>query len=208
MRLNKNGFTLIEVMAVLIILGIVGLIVFPSAMESNQSSKEKLYREQVDRILDATDSWAAANDDRLPAETVNSTPTIITVEDLQKAGLLKVDDVKNPLDSEKKMDGNILIYYSIGYNQYLSLYCDNDYGQLYYDEDGKFANMQVRCQNKLLGDLNEDGIINNKDITLLTNLSNNSGDTSTATSPYSGDLDGDGKLTEYDVTLLRELLAS
>ena len=104
---NNKGFTLIELMAVIILLAVIGLIVFPTAIESINSSKEKLYKEQVKRILDATDSWASSNDNSLPT---GSSAVYITVDTLQKAGLLKKEDVKNPLDSSEKMDAKIVIY--------------------------------------------------------------------------------------------------
>lgn len=140
LKINKKGFTLVELLAVIIIIGVIGLIVFPSAIESINNSKEKLYREQVDRILDAADSWASSHDNELPEMSENGTvskPIYIKVSTLQKSGLLKKEVVKNPIDSSIKMsDDKIMIKFDEKYNQYVTIYC-NDYKKLYYGEEGQ-----------------------------------------------------------------------
>lgn len=138
---NNKGFTLIELMAVIILLAVIGLIVFPTAIESINSSKEKLYKEQVKRILDTTDSWASSNDNSLPT---GSSAVYITVDTLQKAGLLKKEDVKNPLDSSEKMDAKIVIYFDSEYNQYVAGYCDEAYSEYYYT-DSEFNSIKAKC---------------------------------------------------------------
>ena len=144
LKINKKGFTLVELLAVIIIIGVIGLIVFPSAIESINNSKEKLYREQVDRILDATDSWSSSHDSLLPDNTSNSTPIYITVDVLQKAGLLKKEDVKNPVDSSETMDDKIVIYYDANYNQYVTGYCDVTNYALYYSET-EWTEINTNC---------------------------------------------------------------
>lgn len=140
---NNKGFTLIELMAVIIILAIIGLIVFPSAIESINNSKEKLYKEQVKRILDAADSWASSHDNILPS---NDESIYITIETLQKAGLLKKDDVKNPLSGQENMSQKIVIYFDNEYNQYVSGYCDETYSDKYYTT-GEFTIIKGKCEN-------------------------------------------------------------
>lgn len=142
MKSNK-GFTLIELMAVIILLAVIGLIVFPTAIESINESKEKLYKEQVKRILDATDSWASSNDNKLP---VGDDSIYITIDTLQKAGLLKKEDVKNPLNSKVNMDGKVVIYFDNEYNQYVSGYCDEAYSEYYYT-DSEFQVIKTKCNS-------------------------------------------------------------
>lgn len=138
----KKGFTLIELMAVIIILGIVGLIVFPTAVSSINNSKKKLYIEQVNQILTASDNWATKNINSLPNEGETK---ILTVTDLKTAGLLKNESIKNPLDSSKEMSANIIIYYDSEYNQYISVYCDAEYGKNYYKDLTEYNNVKTIC---------------------------------------------------------------
>ncbi len=138
---NSKGFTLIELMAVIIILAVIGLIVFPTAIESINESKEKLYKEQVKRLLDATDSWASNNDSKLP--TGNET-VYITIDTLKKAGLIKKEDVKNPLNSKSNMYEKIVIYFDSEYNQYVSGYCDEEYSEYYYTDE-EFNVIKSKC---------------------------------------------------------------
>lgn len=139
---NNKGFTLIELMAVIIILAVIGLIVFPTAIDSINNSKEKLYKEQVKRILDAADSWASNNDSKLPSNDGGA--IIITIDQLQKAGLLKKEDVKNPLNSSDNMSQDVVIYFDSEYNQYVSGYCDTEYSDKYYDTKD-FQIINAKC---------------------------------------------------------------
>lgn len=140
---NNKGFTLIELMAVIIILAVIGLIIFPSAIESINNSKDKLYKEQVKRILDAADSWASSNDSKLPSGDGEAIK--ITIDQLQKAGLLKKDDVKNPLNSADNMSQDIVIYFDSNYNQYISGYCDTEYSDKYYSSSD-FEKIFAECE--------------------------------------------------------------
>lgn len=139
---NNKGFTLIELMAVIIILAVIGLIVFPTAIDSINNSKEKLYKEQVKRILDAADSWASNNDSKLSSNDGGA--IIITIDQLQKAGLLKKEDVKNPLNSSDNMSQDIVIYFDVEYNQYVSGYCDTEYSDKYYNSKD-FQIINTKC---------------------------------------------------------------
>lgn len=144
--MKKNqGFTLIELLAVIIILGVIGLIVFPSVLDSISDSKEKLYVEQVDRIITEAESWASTHDSKLPDSKENSTPIKISVELLKKAGLLKNDAIKNPLNSSEVMTSPIVIYYDFEYNQYLTVYCDLEYGDKYYKNSSDYENVKNIC---------------------------------------------------------------
>lgn len=105
----KKGFTLIEVISVIVILGIIGLIAVPIANNITKSSKEKLYNEQVDRIIDACKNYVLEDDRVLPEEEDGSVNTV-DIGQLKAAGLITNDDIKNPLTNEL-MSGIIEITY-------------------------------------------------------------------------------------------------
>lgn len=141
---NNKGFTLIELLAVIVILAVIGLIAIPTAIDSINNSKEKLYKEQVKRILDAADSWATNNDSLLPSN--DGEAVTIEIVRLQQAGLLKKDDVKNPLRSKENMAGSIVIYYDKEYNQYVSGYCDEEYSNMYYN-NSEWNTIKAKCNS-------------------------------------------------------------
>lgn len=53
MKFQKNGFTIIEVMGVIILLSIIGLITIPIITGTMKSSREKLYETQIDNLKSA-----------------------------------------------------------------------------------------------------------------------------------------------------------
>lgn len=119
----KKGFTLIEVISVIVILGIIGLIAVPIANNITKSSKDKLYKEQVDRIKEAAKNYVLENDEYVPNETEGNIETI-DVQKLINEGYLSDDEIINPKDN-KKMDGVITITYTE--NEYVYHYVEYIY---------------------------------------------------------------------------------
>ena len=91
---KNNGFTLIEIMAVIVILSVIALIVVPLVTGSIKDSKQKLYETQLENIKSGAKSYMINLD--LP----NKEPITITLDDLQKKGLVD-KDIKNPITDEK-----------------------------------------------------------------------------------------------------------
>lgn len=57
--MNKKGLTLVELLAVIVVLAVVALIVTPNILGSLTESHEKLYNTQLDNIISAAKNWAA-----------------------------------------------------------------------------------------------------------------------------------------------------
>lgn len=93
----KKGFTLVELITVLIILAVIGLIVFPTVNSTIKESKEKAYIEQLEEIKLASEKWAYKNLDMVPNN--NGDSVTITLLDLKKSGFLPLD-VRNPKTNE------------------------------------------------------------------------------------------------------------
>lgn len=88
-----KGFTLAELMAVIVILGIIMFIAIPTVDKTVKNAKMAAYNEQVNVIMAATSDWTLLNNKLLPSEEGNS--IIIYLGQLKGAGLVDID-VKNP----------------------------------------------------------------------------------------------------------------
>ena len=97
----KRGFTLIELMAVVIILAVIGLIAVPTVNKLIKDNKSKLYQAQISSIDDAAKVWSDKHVNLLPEqnEEAISIPLIL----LKQEGLLPLD-FKNPITDEKFYD--------------------------------------------------------------------------------------------------------
>ncbi|MBR3199179.1 MAG: prepilin-type N-terminal cleavage/methylation domain-containing protein [Bacilli bacterium] len=113
----KKGFTLVELIAVIVILGLIATIVYPSIVSIINSSKEKAYKSQKVLIVKAAKEWGVKNSAHLPEESCK-----ISVARLIKEGYIENDEVINPKGGV--FNGNIEIKYEN--NQYSYTYRDDD----------------------------------------------------------------------------------
>ena len=90
---KRNGFTLIELMAVIIILAGIALIVTPLIIGGIKESKEKLYDTQLENIKSAAKSFM------IDLDLENDLTLTLTLDELKKAGYVK-EDIKNPKTGE------------------------------------------------------------------------------------------------------------
>ena len=117
--MNK-GFTLVEVFAVVIILGIIAVVSVPSISHSLNSSKENLYKEQVKRIEDTAKKYALENTTILPED---DNKTVISLDILVDSGYLENKDIINP-KNKAKMEGCVIVEYSLEKNKYVYNYSE------------------------------------------------------------------------------------
>ena len=59
----KKGFTLIEVLTVIILIGVIGLIAFPAVNSMIKEARENLYNDQMEEIKLAAEKWSYDNID-------------------------------------------------------------------------------------------------------------------------------------------------
>lgn len=112
----EKGFTLIEVLSVLIVLGVISLIAVPQFISSINKSNETAYKAQISIIEIAAKNYIVENSSLLP-EKVDESKKYIPVTDLVKSGNLKKSELKNPRTGED-LNGYIEIKYNEDYNQY------------------------------------------------------------------------------------------
>ena len=92
--MKKNGFTIVEMLGVLIIMGVLLLIMIPTIDSVLLKQRKKLYNEHLVEVKDALKLWGDINADKLPVDS--ETPTSVTLKELKLEGLI-VDEFKNPI---------------------------------------------------------------------------------------------------------------
>lgn len=116
----KKGFTLVELLGVIVILGIIAMIAVPTINNALNTSRDKAYDEQINTIENTARSYMSKNSLKLPSQTEGS-KCCVSVNTLQKAGLLSSDDIENPkykkdsTDSEENFEnfnGSVIITFT------------------------------------------------------------------------------------------------
>ena len=89
---KEKGFTLIEMLGVIIIISILLVILVPIVVRQLKTSKDSIYDSLINRILSSSVDWASENTSFLPneGESIN-----ITLGTLQSGGYISTD-LKNP----------------------------------------------------------------------------------------------------------------
>lgn len=98
--MNKKAFTLVELIAVLVLLGVLGLIATLTISNELKENKETLYNIQIDNIKRSAQNWANNNVFNLPDG--DGEFIIITLGELKQQGLS--EDVINPKTNEQFKD--------------------------------------------------------------------------------------------------------
>ncbi|MCM1370924.1 MAG: prepilin-type N-terminal cleavage/methylation domain-containing protein [Clostridium sp.] len=115
-----KAFTLIEMMAVIIVLGIILLITVPKISDSIKRSEESLYKEQVSQIEKISRNWGVSNSNLFS----ENEPYYLSLDTLKSEGLLEEKDLISPID-DSVMNGCVVIEFNENYNQYTYNYNEN-----------------------------------------------------------------------------------
>jgi type IV pilus assembly protein PilA len=91
--MKDKGFTLIEILAVIVVLAIVSVIVIPAIDRFLRNADNTAYEMQIDTIIDGVKNWEADNPASLPAN--NGDQYIVYLSEL-KAGNYVREDLINP----------------------------------------------------------------------------------------------------------------
>lgn len=121
MKKIKNGFTLIEIIGIIILLGVIGLLVYPTIMRIIGDSKEDLYKKNVSEIERLAANWASINESKLP--TMDEMGYYIKIEVLKNEGFIE-EDIINP-KTEEPMLGCVGITYDKPKDKYTYKYYDD-----------------------------------------------------------------------------------
>jgi len=94
--MNNKGFTLVELLAVIIILSLLALLASTSVSKIVKDSKSDLYDTQINLIKSAAEAWGADNLYDLPEA---GTCKYLTLHDLKQYGLID-NEIKDPRTNE------------------------------------------------------------------------------------------------------------
>lgn len=111
----KKGFTLVELLSVIVILGVISLIVFPVITKTMKASKEKLYQTQVFQLTESGKKWALEHISDLDPEHVND--VYVPISMLKDLSYLDKEEITNPKD-KTAMNGCIIIHYDTDKKSY------------------------------------------------------------------------------------------
>lgn len=100
----KKGFTLVELLGVIVILGIIGLIVTPLVLGTINDSEENVNEMQVETIKRAAKNYANAHVFTLCSDGVNSCTKTITIGELKEEGYLEDKDLVDATTDKKISD--------------------------------------------------------------------------------------------------------
>ncbi len=122
--MNKRAFTLIELLAVIVILSVIAVITTPIVFNTLSNVKEELSKEQKKTIIDSARMWGVkyllVDDDNNPI--YNSTvKKSITIVELKTAGFLEKKDIKN-ISEEELENAGVCITYN---NQFIYTFTEN-----------------------------------------------------------------------------------
>lgn len=98
--MKNKGFTLVELLAVLILLAILTLLIVPNVSKSINFFRRDSIKKQTDNILTAASNWVSHqiehNPNILPKDGEN---VLVTIGELKNAGFLEIN-IKNPSNNK------------------------------------------------------------------------------------------------------------
>lgn len=112
--MKRKGFTLVELLAVITVLALIGLIAVPAITSIINNSKQKTKDIQIKEIEEHAKSWAADHAELLSEDEAYS----LRVQVLIDEGYLDNEQVADPTDNKKTLNECISITYSTTYNSY------------------------------------------------------------------------------------------
>lgn len=137
--INRKGFTLVELLAVLVVLAVISTIAFPIVNNMIDAAEEKAYEQQIKTIQKAAKNWEADNSNLLIEidendEMVNIS-CYVTLDRLKYEGYLENVETIDPID-DSIMDSYVVSFeYDIDANQYYNeVYMSEEEAQDYYLE--------------------------------------------------------------------------
>lgn len=106
--MNEKGFTLVELLAVIVLLGLISLLTIPVVDRIMKDNREKADDVNVDTILNASYDYVQKNPSNLP-NNIDGDSATFTLGEVISSGLLKEDIVNPKTNSEYSNDSVITV---------------------------------------------------------------------------------------------------
>ena len=208
--MNNKGFTLVELLAVIIILALLALITGTAVTKMVKDSKQDLHDIQDELIISAAKTWTSEDMRMLPSE---GECYFITLKALKQAGYIdsNIIDPKTKLQYGDEIQKNVVIKPII-----------NSSGSLKYKYtigEKLSADSKVGCidaytkvfyvHNFFDADIDGDGFITSDDEETFSSYldTHDVNELNCVTSSSScGDLNGDGQIDSYDEYILNDMV--
>lgn len=123
---NNKGLTLIELLAVLIVIGLIAMIITPNVTKNLRESQSNLCYNQLDSIMDAAENWLTDQIDRnteVYKNLVDGNEQEVTAVELKTNGYMSgLDDKYNNVKVKITKHGNNFTY---EFASAKSVYCNS-----------------------------------------------------------------------------------
>jgi len=130
--MNRKGFTLVEIMAVIVIFGLLISIIVPIVSNLLKDSEDTLHDEQIDMVVKASQKYMVEHSELLPE---GSDYSAVYIDDLINSGVIDNDKVIDPKTKEE-LEGCVIVNYNDSFNQYEYNYRDNCSINITFDPEG------------------------------------------------------------------------
>lgn len=123
-KLNRKGFTLVELLVVLVILVVIMAVAIPSVTSSIERSKQKQKDSKIELLESAAEIYVDRHKNSI------GTNGIVTIINLVDDGLVTKEQAKDPHNESRTICG----YYSYGTKSWVEI-CTHEGIDLYFDID-------------------------------------------------------------------------
>lgn len=104
---NNKGFTLVELLGVLIVLAILAVITIPLVGEYIESSRQKAYDVEIKTIIKAAKEYYTKYSGRIKFD--NNNEYQMPLCELKNSEYLEDKPIANPLDPEEQLNGCVIL---------------------------------------------------------------------------------------------------
>ncbi len=113
--MKNKGFTLVELLAVIVVLAVILAIAIPSVLNIIEQSRKDVFTKSEDMLANAAKTYLTSNNSLLPTNIGESSVIYLTTLVNEKI----IESIKDPRDnSECNKDNSVVKIYKIGDNKY------------------------------------------------------------------------------------------